>query len=351
MATITKTDATYGNLGSITISGTTGGIPPYEYTIEGDTGAFSGDTVYIDLEAGSYHVIVRDLNGCPFRQTVNILDVPPLDVAVNTIDVSCFGADDGSILLVPQDAEGNVEYSIDGGMNFVSVALFEGLPGNITYYLVARDEAGKVFTDSVTIAEPPEIILSRLITPAECSAFSETGAIDITVSGGSGTFSFLWSDGSTDGDRSNIVAGTYILETTDSDACFRFDTILVNSLVIVDAYAGEDTTICSGETLQLNGLGGHIPSWEPAILLSDPSIANPVTLPLTESTTFVFMITEETSPYGCYNIDSISVMLYPQSGISATEDTFVITGASIQLEATGGPFSEYRWEPGTGLDK
>ncbi len=350
MATITKTDATYGNLGSITISGSTGGTPPYEYSIEGDTGTFSGDTVYTDLEAAMYHVIMRDLIGCSYEEMVNILDAPPLDVVVNITQISCFGADDGSIEFIPQDAEGAVEYSIDSGMNFVSSALFENLPGNTTYYLVARDTAGKIFTAVETLVEPTEILLSRNLTPANCNAFSPTGSINITVSGGSGTYSYLWSDGSTDEDRSSIVAGTYILVTTDTDNCSRTDSIEVNSLVIVTAFAGQDTTICYGETIQLNGLGGHIPSWDQSAFITDTSIANPLTLAITQSTTFVLTITEETSAFGCYNIDSIDIILFPQTGINATENTLIISGTSVPLEATGGPFSEYRWEPSTGLD-
>ena len=350
LATITKTDATFGNLGSISISGTTGGTPPYLFSIEGDTGTFSGDTVYTDLEAGLYHVVIRDTNNCSYEEMVDILDVPPLDVIINVTHVSCFGSGDGSIEFVPQDAEGTVEYSIDSAASFTGTPLFENLQGNRTYYLVARDAAGKVFSGEVALTEPTQIQLSRTITPAECNAFSETGAIDISVSGGSGSYTYMWSDGNTAEDRVDLVAGTYILEITDSDNCARRDTIEVNSLVIVNAYAGEDTTICHGESIQLNGLGGNIPSWDASIFLPDTSIANPITRGITESTTFVLTITEETSIYGCFARDSIQVLLYPLLGIDATEDTFVIAGSSAQLEATGGPFDHYRWEPATGLD-
>ncbi|MEN8226651.1 MAG: gliding motility-associated C-terminal domain-containing protein [Bacteroidota bacterium] len=350
MATITKTDAIYGNLGSILITESTGGTPPYQYTIGGDTGTFTGDTFYSDLEAATYHVIIRDLNSCTYDTMVDILDVPPLDVIVNITHVSCFGEVDGTIEFVPQDAEGWVEYSIDSGMNYVSTALFENLPGNSTYYLIARDEMGKVFTGVTTLTEPTEILLNQNITPAWCNAFSETGAIDITVSGGSGAYSFLWSDGSVEEDRSNIVAGIYTLETRDSNNCTRNDTFNVNSFLIVEANAGEDTTICYGESIQLNGLGGHTPAWDPSPFIVDTTIANPITNGITESTTFVLTITEETSPYGCYNRDSITVTLFPLTGIEATEDTIMFSGSSIQLEATGGPFSDYRWEPTTGLD-
>ncbi|MCK4750241.1 MAG: SprB repeat-containing protein, partial [Bacteroidales bacterium] len=317
-ATITKTDATFGNLGTITISGTSGGTPPYEYTIGGPAGTFTPDTAYTLLDADTYHVIIHDFLGCTYEEMVVILDVLPLAVVLNVTPVSCFGEDDGSIEFVPQDAEGPVEFSIDSGMNFISGALFENLPGNTTYYLVARDSVGKVFTDSVIITEPTEISLLSTITAAQCNAFSETGAIDITVMGGSGSYAFLWSDGSTEEDRTNIVAGTYNIETTDTDNCTRIDTIEVTSFIIVNAYAGTDTTICHGESIQLNGLGGHTPTWAPITFLSDPDIANPMANRVTVTTTYVLTITEEISPYGCYNTDSITVSVYPLTGIDAT---------------------------------
>ena len=128
------------------------------------------------------------------------------------------------------------------------------------------------------------------------------------------------------------------------------DTILVNSLVIVDAFAGIDTTICHGASIQLFGEGGHTASWSPATFLSDPDIANPVAREITESISYILTISEEASGFGCFNTDTLSISVYPLTGIELTQDTFIIRGNSIQLEAIGGPFSAYRWEPAGGLD-
>lgn len=348
-ATITKTDAIFGSLGTISINGSSGGTPPYEYSIQGDTGLFTTDTTYIDLEVGTYHVILRDLMSCTYDTMIEIRDIPPLEVIVNVSHVSCFGESDGSIEFVPQDAEGAVTYSIDSGMNFVDDPLFEDLPGNTTYYLVAIDEVGKLFLGTANILEPTEITLTTTITPAECNAFSNTGAIEVNVTGGTGPYTYLWSDGSTAEDRLNIGAGSYTLEVTDRNNCTQGVSVNVTAQVLVYAYAGEDTTICYGETLQLNALGGSA-TWDPSPFITNPDTASPLTLGITENTTFVVTITEQSSVFNCYNKDSLDVTLFPQTGLIASEDTFLVVGTSMQLEAIGGPFSEYRWEPETGLN-
>ncbi len=207
-----------------------------------------------------------------------------------------------------------------------------------------------MFTGIETLVEPSEILLSRNLTPANCNAFSPTGRINITVTGGSGTYSYLWSDGSTDADRSNILAGTYILEITDTENCSRIDTIEVNSLVFVDAFAGADATICYGADIPLNGEGGHTASWSPTTFLSDPDIANPIAMEVTENTSYVLTISEEASAFGCFNTDTVSISVFPLTGLEVTQDTFIIKGTSMELEAIGGPFSAYRWEPAEGLD-
>jgi gliding motility-associated-like protein len=350
LATITKTDLSYGSLGSINITDVTGGTPPYEYSIDGPAGPFTGTTYYADLPVATYHVIVRDQDGCTYEEMVEILDIPPMDVLVTVSDVSCFGADDGSIEFVPQNAEGAVQYSINDGVDFGPDSLFENLPGDSTYSLIALDAAGKLFTDIVTINEPDEILFSSSVTPAQCNAFSETGAINITVSGGAGSFTYLWSDGSTDEDRDGILSGVYDLLITDANNCTRNETLTVTSEITVNAFAGEDTTICSGSSIQLQGAGNGTPAWNPSPYISDLNVLDPVASGMTEPTTFVLTITESSSIYGCYNIDSVTLDLYPVTGLEAGKDTFVINGNSIELEATGGPFDQYWWVPETGLD-
>jgi gliding motility-associated-like protein len=271
-------------------------------------------------------------------------------VTLNISNVSCFGADDGTLEFVPLDAEGDVEYSIDGGLTFVSEPLFENLPGNTTFTLFAMDAAGKVYTDTVTIIEPSEIILSWSVSPAECNAFSETGSISLAVSGGAGGYTFLWSDGSTDKDRVNIGAGVYYLQTSDANGCLKVDTLTVSSRIRVNAYAEKDTAICRGSSVQLFAAGGYTASWFPTDYLDDPNALNPIVSGLTEPMTYILTMTEDLSGYGCFNTDTVTISILPPVGLTASGDTFLLRGSSVQLSAGGGQFSEFRWDPSTWLD-
>ena len=346
-AQVIKTNVTFGALGTITIAGSMGGVPPYEYSISGSGGIFTSDTAYSGLTPATYPVVLRDQNGCTYEETVEVLDIQFMQMVTNVSHVRCFGDDDGSILFLPQDAVGPVQYSIDSGAHFVSTPLFENLPGDSTYMMVAVDSAGKVFTGPVTITQPTALSFSHTVTPAACNAFSPTGAVDITVTGGTGTYSYLWSDGSADGDRTAMLAGTYNLEIADGNNCTRNELIIISSDLVVNVYAGEDTSVCYGEAIQLSGAGDYDPLWEPAAYLDRNDILNPYSVPITDTLSFALTITEPTS--GCYNIDTVTISPYPNVGIAVSPDTFVIAGSSAQLETFGGPFVQYRWMPETGL--
>jgi len=349
-AVVVKTDVFFGTLGSISITNASGGTPPFEYSIQGPGGPFSNNTLYTNLVAATYHVVVRDQNGCTYEEMVDILDIVPMNVVVNLTHASCYGLSDGSIEFVPQDAVGIVQYSIDDRASFQTDSMFTGLPGNTTYYLYAEDEDGKVFVDTVYLGQPPKMIFNNSSTMAECNAFSPTGSIDINVSGGAGGFTYLWSDGATTEDRTNIVAGVYTLTVTDADNCSRQLSIAVNSEVTVDVDAGEDAFVCAGGSIQLQGSGTGIPVWDPSPLLSDENILDPIASGIVAPSTFVLTITETVSPYACYDVDTVMVDIHPDVGLNVTPDTVVVSGQSIQLRVTGGTFSNFDWQPGTWLD-
>ncbi len=107
--------------------------------------------------------------------------------------------------------------------------------------------------------------------------------------------------------------------------------------------SNNDTTICQGSPVQLNVEQGAFFTWSPSAGLSNNGIPNPVATP--SSTTEYVVIGID--PSGCLARDSVLITVKPSPVISATADTTICIGGTIELFATGG--GTYEWSPATAL--
>ena len=108
-----------------------------------------------------------------------------------------------------------------------------------------------------------------------------------------------------------------------------------------------DTTICFNTAAQLYGsYRGTSYSWSPANYLNNPNAINPIAIP-PRTTTFVLTVFDT---LGCPKpgYDSIVVSVLPKIRPFAGNDTLVVVGQPLQLNAEGG--SSYLWTPATGLN-
>ena len=88
------------------------------------------------------------------------------------------------------------------------------------------------------------------ITPASCSGNSD-GAINISVSNGSGSYTYLWSSGQTSEDISALPPGTYTVTVTDSA---NISTTSTEIEITVEDNVGP-TAIVKNLTVELNTTG------------------------------------------------------------------------------------------------
>lgn len=126
----------------------------------------------------------------------------------------------------------------------------------ITY--TATDGLGCIDTDSVTFNLPTEINVSVSITQPTC-AYSGDGSINLTVSGGETPYSYLWSNGETTQDISNLYAGTYNYIITDDNGCqitgsitLTAPTPIILSTTVVQIPEGETT----GGSISVDSVSG-----------------------------------------------------------------------------------------------
>ena len=199
------------NDGTITVTAS-GGVSPYTYTWSDLGNGSSRD----NLAAGTYSVIVKDANEC--EETVNIViaNAELFDVDPVITQISCFGANDGSIELNFVGGVGNVnvQWTDDStaGVNRNNLS-----PG--VYSVLITDESSCTIEQDFTIIEPQEIEITGIITNAIDCIEPNSGSIDLQVAGGTAPYTFLWSNGSTTEDLTNVPANNYLVIVTDSNGC------------------------------------------------------------------------------------------------------------------------------------
>lgn len=100
----------------------------------------------------------------------------------------------------------------------------------------------------------------------------------------------------------------YIVSVRDTLGCPKpvRDTVLVEVARLVANAGPSDTSIVTGQPLQLNGTGGDIYLWTPATALSNPNIASPVATP-TGSLIYTLTVRND---IGCTSTDTIRVNVF-----------------------------------------
>ncbi len=198
--------------GSITVQGSDG-IPPYDYSL--DSGPYQLSGTFGTLDAGNHTVTVRDAVLATSDINVVIDQPGPFTGTTLVSDVSCFGGATGSVDLTVNGGAAPFTFLWSNGA--VSEDLASIPAGN--YTVVITDAINCTANSSGTVSEPAAALTAvAVVTDFPCSGGS-TGAIDLTVSGGTAPYSFLWSNGDTGEDVNSLTAGTYDVAVTDAAGC------------------------------------------------------------------------------------------------------------------------------------
>ena len=212
----TQVSCNGGSNGTATINVTSGGVPPYTYQWSASAGSQTTQTA-TGLTAGSYSVTVRDANLCPVVVS-GIIVTQPSAVAGNTTvtNVACNGGSNGSIDLTPSGGTPPYTYNWGGG---ITTQDRTGLVAG-TYLVTITDANNCTRTISnIVVAQPVAAVSGTTVVTNVACFGGNTGAINLTPTGGTGPYTYNWSSGPTTEDRTNLVAGTYSVTITDANGC------------------------------------------------------------------------------------------------------------------------------------
>jgi hypothetical protein len=186
------------------------------------------------LAAGTYSVTVTDANNCTKTQTGMVVTQPAaaLSLSATAVNVACYGNSTGSINLTATG--GTTPYGYDWGGS-ISTEDRATLPAG-NYAVTVTDAKGCTAVLSKTITQPVALSLSTVVTPETCPGAAD-GAINLTATGGTGTYAYSWTGPvtftptpKTTEDISLLQDGAYSVTVTDANSCTGTLSVTVNTI-------------------------------------------------------------------------------------------------------------------------
>ncbi len=344
--TITNVTCNGGNDGAIDAIVTGGPTTPYTYSWS--NGAVTEDIS--GLIAGDYTLTIIDGNNCTLDETFSVNE--PISISVSSIitNVSCKGGSNGAIDITPSG--GVSPYISTVWSNGATTEDISGLIAG-TYSVLVTDKNNCTKNVSFIITEPLTLIsATHTTTNIDCNGAS-TGAVNLSAAGGTAPYSFLWTNGQTTEDLSNVKAGTYAVTITDSKGCFT----TISGITITEnpplALLGGPTitnVVCNGSStggISINPTGGIAPYtylWTNgattknitnvaagafSVLVTD-SKGCPMTFgPFTITEPIAITAAPNTTPVNCHGTNTGAINLNPSGGVLPYSFTWS-NGASTQ---------------------
>lgn len=317
-------------------------------TVSGGTGPFSffwstGATTQAiaGLGTGTYTVTVTDALGCTGEGTYTLRVIDDLDISFDVEDIDCNGNETGSATASGSGGDAPYTFAWSNGATGASIS---GLtPG--TYTVTMTDANNCTAEGSVQINEPAAIVAILTPFPADCFE-APTGSINLVVGGGTGPFTFNWSNGATTQNISGLTAGSYTVTITDANNC-----IIERSANVTEAPAINITGVmldelCNGDengAVDITVSGGTPPytyAWSTGQNIED--LDNLVV------GTYTVTVTDAN---GCTSSESFTIEEPPVLNIAATLLDVSCNGESdgaISITVGGGtaPYT-YDWSDGS----
>lgn len=196
-----------------------------------------------NLAPGSYTVSVTDANGCTALQTVTVNAFNcALSASVATTNISCFGANNGAASATLTGAANPVTYIWSNGETSPTVANLA--PGAYTVNIMDGNNCPAQL--NVSIAEPAQV-LANAVANGESAAGANDGSASATPNGGSGTFTYLWSNTATTQTITGLAPGAYTVTVFDLNGCTSVQTVAVNAFnCAVSAQTSIGNVSCAG---------------------------------------------------------------------------------------------------------
>ncbi len=233
-----------------------GGRPPYQYAwspLNQNTDSAIG------LKAGINTVTVTDSKNCQNTQSFDMPQPAPFIAHIDTVKhISCFGANDGKIVLRIEG--GKPQYNYTWNLDARNAASIDNLIPNISYKVTVTDILGCIAKAETEVKEPLKLELESLKVDSLSCPKSNDGRISIQVKGGTITainqYDYSINGGNTY-EKTNVFeklpASEYTVIAKDNNGCMvsKKVTVLAPEELFVSAKINGLDTIVMGNTTEL----------------------------------------------------------------------------------------------------
>ncbi len=241
--TTTSTPTTCGNsTGTITVTAT-GGVLPYQYSVDG--GTLQSSSTLTGLGSGPHSVFAQDAAGCNNTVTVNVTAITSLPGTFTTTGTSCPGVNNGTITVVPGGGTAPYTYSLDGGTP-QSSNIFTGVAsGSHTVVFTDVNACSGTITTTVTAGAA---ITSTSTTIAVSCTGANNGSATVTPTSGTGPYTFSIDGGAfqTSGTFTGLTSGSHTVTIKDANNCTGTRTFTIGSGSGITSTQSNTLTSCPG---------------------------------------------------------------------------------------------------------
>lgn len=331
-STISATGDPCGGLCQATAAvSVSGGSSPYSYNwSNGSTSATQNN-----LCSGTYFITVTDASGCVSTTSIVLTQASVLTAGINAGTIGCNG---GTTSATANSTGGNPGYTYiwsNSQTTFTATGITKG-----GYTVTVTDAKGCTTVATVTITEPSPITVSIASSAAVCGV--SNGESSANVNGGSGVYTYQWSNGQTGATATGLSAGSYTVIVTDGNNCTKTAQASIGNTGGGTASASVQSDVsCNGGTdgVATVSITGGTPNYS----YSWSSGAATQTAGNLSKGSYTVTVTDGA---GCKSLSTVSIS-EPTVIILTTSSSGAVCGlsnGSATVNATGGtPNYSYSW--------
>ena len=221
-----KSPASTGNQDGKALAKANGGTGELSFKwSNGETGKEA-----VELGPGEHTVTATDANGCTATATLVVTE-NILELGANisqTAEIKCAGGKTAALSVETSGGKGPFTFQWN------SPALTGEQPGGLAageYSLTVTDAVGNSDTEEFRLREPEAVeVTAKVEAPA--STGNADGKASVKAAGGTGEFSYSWSNGETGKEAVELGPGEHTVTATDANGCTATATLVVTENIL-----------------------------------------------------------------------------------------------------------------------